>query len=64
MYYLKTFYEDGTVDFIKSKKALHDPRRQVCKTCYKIRPVNIFVYYWNKIIVNIKAWYYENSHNK
>ena len=59
MYYLKTFYEDGTIDFIKSKKALHDPRRQVCATCYKIRPVSVLTYYWNKITTAIQAWNYE-----
>jgi hypothetical protein len=56
MYYFKTFYEDGTHDFIKNKKALHDPRRQVCATCCGIRRVSIFTYYWNKLVTAIKYY--------
>lgn len=59
MYYYKTFYEDGTYDYLKSKKAIHDSKR-VCNTCTRIKLISIVNYYFHQFTKLFSEYFYKN----
>lgn len=53
MYYYKTFYTDNTYNVLRSKNPVRN-NKQVCNTCYAVRPISAFAYWWDEIKTFIK----------